>query len=148
LLLRRRSEPGSPAKLQRLPAELYTKESQHIPASAPNKGGSLYTPHGDADTEKQMTILDSGTRARFLDDFPGWTLDGEVIRTTYSFADFNEAVGFVVRVALIAEIADHHPDIDVRWNKVSIALTTHDRGGLTDRDIDLAARIEEISNSR
>ncbi len=95
-----------------------------------------------------MTILDSGTRSRFLDDFPGWTLDGEIIRTTYSFADFNEAVGFVVRVALIAEIADHHPDIDIRWNKVSIALTTHDHNGLTNKDVDLAARIEEISNGR
>jgi 4a-hydroxytetrahydrobiopterin dehydratase len=95
-----------------------------------------------------MTILDSGSRSRFLADFPGWTLDGETIRTTYSFADFNEAIVFVVRVALIAEIADHHPDIDIRWNKVSIALTTHDRNGLTNRDTDLAAKIEGINNGR
>lgn len=94
-----------------------------------------------------MTILDSNRRSRFVDDFPGWTLDGEIIRTTYSLADFNEAVGFVVRVALLAEIADHHPDIDIRWNKVSISLTTHDRGSLTSKDIDLAARIEEISSN-
>lgn len=93
-----------------------------------------------------MTLVDSSARSRFLAENPGWTLDGEIIRTTYSFADFNEAIGFVVRIAMLAEIADHHPDIDIRWNKVSVALTTHDRGGLTTKDIALAARIDGLSS--
>ncbi len=91
-----------------------------------------------------MTLLDTEARSGFLRDHPDWELDGETIHRTYVFADFNEATGFVVRVALLAETADHHPDIDIRWNKVSIALTTHDSGGLTAKDTDLAAAMDSL----
>ena len=59
-----------------------------------------------------MTVLDENARSEFIATNPTWQLDGEVISKTFLFSDFNEAVGFVVRVALIAETADHHPDID------------------------------------
>ncbi len=91
-----------------------------------------------------MTILDSDTRTQFLADHPDWDLDGEVLRRIFVLTDFNAAMGFVVRVGLLAETADHHPDIDIRWNKVSIGLTTHDSGGLTAKDTDLAAAIDAL----
>ena len=91
-----------------------------------------------------MTVLNETARADFLSANPTWELDGETISKTYVLADFNEAVGFVMRVALIAEVADHHPDIDIRWNKVTIALTTHDAGGLTAKDTDLAEQMERF----
>ena len=56
--------------------------------------------------------------------------------------DFKEAMGFVTRVALSCEVADHHADIDIRWNKVTLALTTHDAGGLTHKDTALATEID------
>jgi len=64
------------------------------------------------------------------------------IRKEYRFADFKEAMAFVNRVAGLAEEADHHPDIVINYSKVTLALTSHDAGGLTDRDFRLAARID------
>lgn len=73
---------------------------------------------------------------------PGWSVDRDAIRRTYEFANFIEAMSFVTKVAILAEKANHHPDIDIRWNRVSLVLTTHDAGGLTDKDADLAAAID------
>ena len=81
-----------------------------------------------------MASLDITDRGLFLIEHPGWALEGELIRKTFAFQDFNAAMGFVTRVALLAEQADHHPDIDIRWNEVMIALTSHDQGQLTTRD--------------
>jgi len=89
-----------------------------------------------------MDRADQETRSRFLEDHPDWTLDGEVLRRTFRFADFAAAMGFVAKVALRAEVANHHPDIDIRWNKVTLALTTHEAGALTVRDTALAAEID------
>ena len=72
----------------------------------------------------------------------GWELAGTKIRKQYRFRDFREAFAFMTRVALLAEKADHHPDWSNVWNRVAIELTTHDAGGLTDRDFDLAAAID------
>jgi 4a-hydroxytetrahydrobiopterin dehydratase len=69
---------------------------------------------------------------------PNWTREGEVITRTYEFKDFPGAMKFVNAVAALAEQAQHHPDIDVRWNKVTLAFTTHDAGGLTEKDFALA----------
>lgn len=73
---------------------------------------------------------------------PAWTKRGAVIRRTYAFADFVAAIRFVGLVAKAAEKAAHHPDIDIRWSKVTLALTTHDDGGLTAKDFALAARCD------
>jgi 4a-hydroxytetrahydrobiopterin dehydratase len=91
-----------------------------------------------------MTRLDDGQRAAFLAEHAGWAVDAEVITKTYTMADFNESMGFVTRVALLAEVADHHPDIDIRWNKVTIALSTHSEGALTSKDTALAEAIEAL----
>ena len=73
---------------------------------------------------------------------PTWKLKrGEMVRSA-SFADFEQAIGFVNRVATLAEGANHHPDIDIRYNQVRLSLVTHDSGGITQMDIDLAKSIE------
>lgn len=93
-----------------------------------------------------MTRLDDATRADFLAEHPDWELEDESIRRTYQFADFNEAMGFVTRVGLAAEAADHHPDIDVRWNKVTLMLSTHSEQALTEKDTDLADRCDRFAD--
>ena len=80
----------------------------------------------------------------FLRSHPSWALDGVMIRRTFAFDDFGEAMGFTVRVAMAAEVADHHPDIDIRWNKVTITLSTHSAGALTAKDTDLAAQLDTM----
>lgn len=77
----------------------------------------------------------------------GWTLggDGLLIRRAFKFADFNAAFGFMTRVALAAEKADHHPEWSNVYNRVEITLTTHDAGGLTVKDFDLAAAIDKAA---
>ncbi|HEY8368650.1 MAG TPA: 4a-hydroxytetrahydrobiopterin dehydratase [Thermodesulfobacteriota bacterium] len=91
------------------------------------------------------TRLTGEAAARAVAALPGWSLDGETIRKTFTFADFQEAIAFVVAVAFKAEAAGHHPDIDIRWNRVTLALTTHDAGGLTDRDVELASAVEPLA---
>lgn len=81
-----------------------------------------------------------------LAGLPGWRRRGDrlAIERSFHFADFSEAFAFMVRVALLAEKADHHPEWSNVWNKVEIALTTHDAGGLSQRDIALAEAIERL----
>ena len=73
---------------------------------------------------------------------PGWERAGAEIRRVYRFADFREALAFVNRVGALAEAAGHHPDIDIRYNTVTLALTTHDAGGLSAKDFDLVRAID------
>jgi 4a-hydroxytetrahydrobiopterin dehydratase len=91
-----------------------------------------------------MSILTEPQRDAFVASHRGWTLQGETITRTFTFEDFAEAVGFVTRVGVAAERAFHHPDIDIRWNKVTLSLTSHDVGGLTNRDVELAAKIDSF----
>jgi len=74
----------------------------------------------------------------------GWTRVGDEIVKTFECSSFAAAIAFVVQVGFLAERANHHPDIDVRWRKVKIALTTHSAHGLTNLDLDLATEIEGI----
>jgi 4a-hydroxytetrahydrobiopterin dehydratase len=76
---------------------------------------------------------------------PKWKRDGQVISRTYEFADFLVAMKFVNALAALAEQVQHHPDIDIRWNKVTLALTTHDSGGLTEKDFALARDGDALS---
>ena len=76
---------------------------------------------------------------------PGWALDGGMLRKTFAFADFRAAMAFVNRVADAAEAADHHPDIDIRYSKVTLALSTHDAGGITARDTALATQVDRFA---
>ena len=80
-----------------------------------------------------------------LATLPQWKRSGEVITCTFQFKDFPAAMDFVNAVASLAEQAQHHPDIDVRWNKVTLALTTHDASGLTEKDFALARQCDALS---
>lgn len=91
-----------------------------------------------------MPLLTDADRTDFLTHHPTWEIQGEILERTFQFKDFIDAVGFVTRVAILAEKAFHHPDIDIRWSKVRIALTTHDEGGLTEKDTGLAGSIEAL----
>lgn len=75
----------------------------------------------------------------------GWSLENGMISRTFTFPDFVAAMRFVNAMADAAEAADHHPDIDIRYNKVTLALTTHDSGGLTERDFALAAQADTLA---
>ncbi len=88
--------------------------------------------------------LSEGHRRESLATLPDWTYDGErdAITRRFTFRDFNQAFGFMTRVALLAEKADHHPEWSNVWNRVDILLTTHDAGGLSMRDIALAQAID------
>jgi len=88
-----------------------------------------------------MALLTETEIQERLDRLPGWERRGKQIRRTWSFADFRGSMAFVNRVAELAEAADHHPDIDVRYSKVTLTLSTHDAGGLTARDFALAEAI-------
>jgi 4a-hydroxytetrahydrobiopterin dehydratase len=76
---------------------------------------------------------------------PGWHLNGQAIERVFRFADFKQAMEFVNRIADAAEEANHHPDIAISYNKVTLALISHDSGGVTERDVKMAARINEIA---
>jgi 4a-hydroxytetrahydrobiopterin dehydratase len=75
---------------------------------------------------------------------PDWKRQSVVISRTFVFKDFPAAVRFVGKVAKLAEAAWHHPDIDIRWNKVTLVLTTHDAGGLTRKDFALAKKFNSL----
>lgn len=89
-----------------------------------------------------MTRLDEHDISRRLADLDGWVRAGDEITRTLSFPSFAAAVAFVNRVATLADEADHHPDIDIRYDKVHLALSTHSAAGLTAKDFDLAGRID------
>ncbi|MBI3578298.1 MAG: 4a-hydroxytetrahydrobiopterin dehydratase [Ignavibacteriales bacterium] len=92
-----------------------------------------------------MAILLSETQIQSqLKDLKGWSQIGNEIKRTYELKDFVHAMGFVNSVALLAEKANHHPDIDIRWNKVTLVLSTHSAGGLTDNDFNLAKAIDRL----
>ena len=79
---------------------------------------------------------------RDLGSLPGWSRRGDVLTRLYSFRNFAESMDFVNRVADAAEAANHHPDIDIRYAKVTLTLSTHDAGGITQNDVDLAKAID------
>ena len=81
-------------------------------------------------------------------DIPdGWSAsaDGKAIEKSFTLADFSDAFGFLTRVALHAEKVDHHPEFTLRWNKVDFRLTSHDKGGVTKRDVALAKVIDRLA---
>ena len=93
-----------------------------------------------------VEALNDTERAEALDGLPEWDYDEgrDAIRRSISFTDFAEAFGFMTQVALIDEKADHHPEWTNVWNRVEILLTTHDAGGLSERDVELAQAIDGI----
>ena len=82
---------------------------------------------------------------RGMSDLPGWSRKGDTITKTYSFARFADGIRFVQQIAEVADGMDHHPDIDIRYTKVTFSLSTHDAGGITLLDLDLAKKIEDTA---
>lgn len=90
---------------------------------------------------KRLTQIEVQARGARV---PQWTLTRGGLRRTFTFAGFAGAMRFVNAVAVLAEDAGHHPDIDIRWNRVTLTLTTHDAGGLTARDFALARGVDAL----
>jgi 4a-hydroxytetrahydrobiopterin dehydratase len=78
---------------------------------------------------------------------PGWRREGDEIVREYELETFPAVIELVQRIAALAEEANHHPDLDIRYRRLRVALTSHDEGGLTQRDLDLAQRIESTARS-
>jgi 4a-hydroxytetrahydrobiopterin dehydratase len=98
--------------------------------------------------EVGMKKLEINERKRALAGLPGWReAEGrDAIAKAFTFKDFNEAFGFMARVALLAEKMDHHPEWFNVYNKVEVTLTTHDAGGVTDNDIAMATAMEAYAS--
>jgi 4a-hydroxytetrahydrobiopterin dehydratase len=92
-----------------------------------------------------QTKIDPAQIPSALAIIPQWQCHDQVISRTYEFKKFPAAMDFVNAIGRIAEQVQHHPDIDIRWNKVTLALTTHDAGGLTEKDFALARQCDELS---
>ena len=92
-----------------------------------------------------MPKLNASQIKTALRTVPAWKKKGSTITRTFQFKDFPKAIKFVNAVARLAEQAWHHPDIDIRWNKVTLTLTTHDAGGLTEKDFKLAKQFDRLA---
>jgi 4a-hydroxytetrahydrobiopterin dehydratase len=89
-------------------------------------------------------LTDSEMRTA-LGNLPGWITNGKAIERKFEFKDFKDAMAFTNRIAMIAEEANHHPNIEIIYNKLKLTLVSHDAGGVTNRDLKMAARINEIA---
>ena len=91
------------------------------------------------------TVLSSSEIDQALQTLPGWTRQGKAIERVFQFGNFVQAMEFVNKIAVAAEAANHHPDIVINYNRVALGLTSHDSGGVTQRDIRMAGKINELS---
>jgi 4a-hydroxytetrahydrobiopterin dehydratase len=100
-------------------------------------------------------VAENGNVARCSDEeiqaalraLPGWARADDEIEKHFERLSFPDAIAFVTRIGFLAEAADHHPDLDVRWRTVRVVLSTHSEGGITPKDLALAAEIERVANS-
>jgi 4a-hydroxytetrahydrobiopterin dehydratase len=91
------------------------------------------------------TVLSGAELHQAVEDLAGWSAHGDTIERVFEFPNFVEAMGFVNRIAEAAEAVNHHPDITINYNKVKLSLTSHDSGGVTQRDLRMAGKINELS---
>lgn len=92
-----------------------------------------------------MGVLSDDEVREALAELPGWELIEGQIAKDYVLDDFRDAVALVVRIAFEAEAVNHHPDVDVRYNKVRLGLSTHSEGGVTEKDVALARTVESLA---
>ena len=90
------------------------------------------------------TKLTDAELKQSLSELPGWSLENGMIVKKYAHNSFPEAIVFVNAVAHLAELLNHHPDVDIRYSNITVALVTHDAGGITVKDVTLAKQIEAI----
>ena len=98
--------------------------------------------------EKLMvSLIEKNQLDSFIEKNPSWIIDNKTIKKEFKFENFIEAFGFMSKVALLSEKMDHHPNWQNIYNKVKIELTTHDKGGITTNDINLAESIDQLINT-
>ena len=107
-------------------------------------GGDERAKTGSGTEDRMATKLSEAQVTDAIKLVPEWGDTGETIQRTYQFSDFVKAMGFVGKVAAAAEKNQHHPDILIRYNKVTLTLSTHDAGGITMKDFDLAAKCDAL----
>jgi 4a-hydroxytetrahydrobiopterin dehydratase len=91
-----------------------------------------------------MPLLSEGEIQKRVSQLSGWTVEGKTLTRTWKLKDFIEAIDFINRLVEPAEEAGHHPDLAISYNRVTVSLTTHDAGGLTEKDFDLALVISGL----
>jgi 4a-hydroxytetrahydrobiopterin dehydratase len=91
------------------------------------------------------TVLSTAEIDQALRSLPGWSRQGDSIARVFQFGNFLEAMEFVNKIAVVAEAANHHPDIVINYNKVTLSLVSHDSGGVTQRDVRMAGKINELA---
>src|SRR5258708_2818108 len=116
------------SRLQRIARRTTISESKNLPQGVCN-----------------VAVLNDLEIQQALSSLPGWERNGIAIQRVFQFPDFKAAMAFVNKIAEAAEQANHHPDIDIRYNKVVMALVSHDSGGVTQRDIRMAGRINQLA---
>lgn len=94
-----------------------------------------------------MAVLPKDEVKTRLSSMSGWERDGDEIEKKFSFADFDASMAFVNSVAGLARVADHHPDISIKYNKVKLTLSTHSDGGVTEKDFALAAQFDAAASA-
>ena len=94
-----------------------------------------------------VSLIDENQLTYFSGKNPSWTIYNKNIKKEFKFANFVDAFGFMSKVALLSEKMDHHPNWQNTYNKVTIELTTHDKGGITSNDIKLAESIDKLINN-
>ena len=93
------------------------------------------------------SLLEQHQLDNFMKKNPSWIIDNKTIKKEFKFYNFIDAFGFMSKVALLSEKMDHHPNWQNTYNKVTIELTTHDKGGITSNDINLAESIDKLINT-
>jgi 4a-hydroxytetrahydrobiopterin dehydratase len=95
-------------------------------------------------TNDEAMIATEAALEAFLAGYPGWQVEGLALAKTYAVSDFATALGHAVRIGLYAERSDHHPDLEVSWGKLRVRWSTHDVGGISDRDLAAADFCEQL----
>jgi 4a-hydroxytetrahydrobiopterin dehydratase len=93
-----------------------------------------------------VRLTDGQVRAALSDGLPGWSIEGTEIRKEFAFKGFTSAVAFVDRLVEPANAAKHHPDLEIHYNRVVVTLSSHDEGGVTQRDLDMARTIDALAD--
>ena len=91
-----------------------------------------------------VSLIGKNQLSFFMDNNPSWTIHNNAIKKEFKFDNFIEAFGFITKVSLLSEKMDHHPNWQNTYNKVTIELTTHDQGGITTNDVNLAKSIDKL----
>ena len=92
-----------------------------------------------------MPLLNDEEITERLADLDGWEREGDALRKEFKLDDFQGSVDFVNRLTPEAEAMNHHPDLEISWNKVTVSLSTHSQGGITENDFELAGKIDNVA---